>query len=182
MTEFQSHETSFDPLNSTQIPEKINAIEWINKFKSSSAQLLTANDKLIKLWKIDYRKEKKYESCKKLLQKGKLAIPRSKVMSESWEGRYRHYYKNAHEYHINSLSLCADGENFLSTDDLRINIWNIEKNDTVYNVLDIKPKSLDDLEEVITHSEFHPYDENIFLYTTSKGFLNICDFREASSF
>lgn len=33
LTEFQSHEVLFDPLHSTQIPEKINAIEWINKYK-----------------------------------------------------------------------------------------------------------------------------------------------------
>jgi hypothetical protein len=67
LSEFQSHETTFDPLNSTSIPEKINAIEWINLHTQTKPQLLTANDKLIKLWKIDYKKEKKYESCKKLL-------------------------------------------------------------------------------------------------------------------
>lgn len=32
LTEFQSHETSFDPLNSNQIPEKINVLEWINVY------------------------------------------------------------------------------------------------------------------------------------------------------
>jgi len=101
--------------------------------------LLTANDKLIKLWKIAYRKEKKYESCKKMLAKGKFAIPRSKVISEQWEGRCASQYKCAHEYHINSLSLNSDGESYLSADDLRINIWNIEDNKTVYNVLDLNP-------------------------------------------
>jgi serine/threonine-protein phosphatase 2A regulatory subunit B len=35
MTEFQSHETAFDPLNSNQIPEKVNVIEWINQHPSS---------------------------------------------------------------------------------------------------------------------------------------------------
>lgn len=36
MTEFQSHESSFDPLNSNQIPEKVNVIEWINQHPSST--------------------------------------------------------------------------------------------------------------------------------------------------
>ena len=99
--------------------------------------MLTANDKLIKLWKIDYRKEKKYESCKKLLSKGRFALPRTKIVNEQWEGRLRNKYKNAHEHHINSLSLCPDGESFISSDDLRINIWNIEDSSTVYNVLDL---------------------------------------------
>lgn len=144
--------------------------------------MLSANDKLIKLWKIDYRREKKYESCKKLLAKGKFALPRSKVLSEQWEGRCRSQFKNAHEYHINSLSTSADGEQFISADDLRVNLWNIEDNSVVYNLLDVKPESLDKLDEVITKAEFHPHDPNIFLYTTSKGILHICDLRESSSF
>ena len=88
--------------------------------------MLTANDRLIKLWRIDYRKEKKFESCKKLLSKGRFAMPRSKVINEGHEGKCRGMYKNAHEYHIHSLSLASDGENFLSADDLRINIWHTE--------------------------------------------------------
>lgn len=144
--------------------------------------MLSANDKLIKLWRIEYKKEKKYESCKKLLQKGKLMIPRSKVINESWEGCMRRQYRNAHEYHINSLSLACDGEHFLSADDLRINIWSIENNQTVYNVLDIKPKNIDELDEVVSHCEFNPLQPPLFLYTTSKGFLHICDFRDQSTF
>ena len=118
--------------------------------------MLTANDKVIKLWKIELKQEKKYESSKKLLQKGKLMIPRSKVVNESWEGRQRLFYKGAHEYHINSLCLSPDGDTFLSADDLRVNLWNLEDNKVVYNLLDIKPKSMDQLEEIVTHCEYHP--------------------------
>lgn len=41
------------------------------------------------------------------------------------------------------MSLSPDGENFLSSDDLRINLWNVEDNSVVYNLLDSKPKSMD---------------------------------------
>lgn len=143
---------------------------------------MTTNDKLIKLWKIDFKRDKRYESCKKLLSKGKFMLPRSKVINESWEGKQRSYYRNAHEYHINSMSLCSDGEQFLSADDLRVNIWNIENNTSVYNVLDMKPANIDELDEVISSSEFSGRNPNLFLYTTSKGFLHICDLRERSSF
>jgi serine/threonine-protein phosphatase 2A regulatory subunit B len=37
----------------------------------------------------------------------------------------RRVYSNAHAYHINSISLNSDGETFLSSDDLRINLWNL---------------------------------------------------------
>jgi len=70
----------------------------------------------------------------------------------------------------------------LSADDLRVNIWNVEDNKSVYNVLDMKPDNLDELDEVISSAEFHPTNSNLFLYTTSKGFLHICDLREKSSF
>ena len=118
--------------------------------------LLSANDKLIKLWKIEFRKEKKYESAKKLLAKGKLVFPRSKVVNEGWEGRCKGLFKNAHEYHINSLCICPDGENFLSSDDLRINLWNLENTKLVYNLMDIKPNNIEELDEIVTHCEFHP--------------------------
>lgn len=128
----------------------------------STPALLSANDRLIKLWKVDLKKEKKYESCKKLLQKGKLMMPRSKVVNESVEGICKLQFKGAHEFHINSLNLNSDGETFLSSDDLRINIWNLNDTKTVYNILDVKPKSVSDIEEAITHAEFHPKVPSLF--------------------
>jgi serine/threonine-protein phosphatase 2A regulatory subunit B len=109
-------------------------------------------------------------------------LPRSKVINESWEGRCKQFYRNAHEYHINSLCLSTDGEHFLSADDLRLNLWNIEQPKEVYNLLDMKPKSIDELDEVISHAEFSHNNPSIFLYTTTKGFLHICDIRESSTF
>lgn len=35
-------------------------------------------------------------------------------------------YSSAHAYHINSLSVNADGQTFLSSDDLKINFWHLE--------------------------------------------------------
>lgn len=53
--EFQSHEPSFDYLKSTEIGEKINAVEWINN-NESALRVVSANDKVIKLWKISYKR------------------------------------------------------------------------------------------------------------------------------
>jgi serine/threonine-protein phosphatase 2A regulatory subunit B len=38
----------------------------------------------------------------------------------------RKVYQNAHGYHINSISVNSDGETYLSADDLRINLWNLD--------------------------------------------------------
>jgi hypothetical protein len=53
MLEFQSHEQEFDFQKAIEIPEKLTAIEWINQgYAGSSPSLVTANDKVIKLFQI----------------------------------------------------------------------------------------------------------------------------------
>lgn len=37
---------------------------------------------------------------------------------------------------------------FLSADDLRINLWNLEITDQSFNIVDIKPTNMEDLTEV----------------------------------
>lgn len=91
-------------------------------------------------------------------------------------------YKNCHNYNINSLSTAPDGESFLSADDLRVNLWNFENNLLAYNVVDLKPPNIEELAEVITHVEYHPVRSDIFLFSSSKGYICHCDMRVSSSF
>ena len=42
-------------------------------------------------------------------------------------------YPNAHSYHINSISVNSDGETFVSSDDLRINLWNLNISDQSFS-------------------------------------------------
>eukprot|EP01025_Chloroclados_australasicus_P059495 TRINITY_DN7522_c0_g2_i1.p1 TRINITY_DN7522_c0_g2~~TRINITY_DN7522_c0_g2_i1.p1 ORF type:complete len:264 (-),score=16.89 TRINITY_DN7522_c0_g2_i1:326-1117(-) len=83
-------------------------------------------------------------------------------------------------YHINSLSMNSDGETFLSADDLRINIWNIEVSNHSFCTVDIKPPKMTELNEVITCAEFHPKHCNLLTYGSSKGFVYIADMRAAA--
>jgi serine/threonine-protein phosphatase 2A regulatory subunit B len=80
------------------------------------------------------------------------------------------------------LSVSSDGETFLSADDLRINLWNIDNNIVAYNVLDLKPTNIEELSEVITHVEHHPTKPDLFLFSSSKGYVCTCDLREYSRF
>ena len=47
----------------------------------------------------------------------------------------RRKFRNAHVYHINSISVNSDQETFLSADDLRINLWHLEVNDKSFSIL-----------------------------------------------
>jgi Serine/threonine protein phosphatase 2A, regulatory subunit len=68
-------------------------------------------------------------------------------------------------------------ESFISSDDLRINLWNLAVNDVSYNIVDIKPPNMDELNEVITCAEFNPISSSQFAYSTSKGSVRLSDLR-----
>lgn len=52
------------------------------------------------------------------------------------EASPRRVFANAHTYHVNSISVNSDGETYLSTDDLRINLWNLEITDCSFSILE----------------------------------------------
>ena len=82
--------------------------------------------------------------------------------------------------YTNSDSTNVDGELFFSSDDLCINIWNLNTTSVVLNVLDldmIKPVLIENISKLKTTAEFHPVHPNTFLYATSKGVVNVADMR-----
>jgi len=91
-----------------------------------------------------------------------VTLPKTKVVGEGWEGSERKTYRDCHNYNINSLSMSPDGEHFISADDLRVNLWSLENNMLAFNLVDLKPNNLDELNEVITHVEYHPTNSNLF--------------------
>lgn len=51
------------------------------------------------------------------------------------EATARRVFSNAHTYHINSISVNSDLQTFISTDDLRVNLWNLEITDRSFSIL-----------------------------------------------
>lgn len=51
------------------------------------------------------------------------------------EASPRRVFANAHTYHINSISVNSDCETYLSADDLRVNLWNLEITDRSFSIL-----------------------------------------------
>lgn len=109
----------------------------------------------------------------------------------------RKVYSNAHAYHIHSISVNSDQETYISADDLRINLWNLNISDQSFSVffsfshyvslrtcdldiVDIKPVNMEELTEVITSSEFHPTHCNLFMYSSSKSNIKLADMRDAA--
>ena len=197
-TEFQSHEPEFDYLKSLEIEEKINKIKWCKR-SNSSHFLLSTNDKTIKLWKV-FEKSLKVVAENNLSHEltpgglgagqrnptttfkdaSALRLPRLTHHDTVTAAVPRKIYANAHAYHINSISVNSDGETFISSDDLRINLWNLNIQNESFNIVDIKPANMEELTEVITAAEFHPQSCNWFMYASSKGTIKLADMRESA--
>ncbi|KAL9323048.1 hypothetical protein ACSQ67_011101 [Phaseolus vulgaris] len=111
-----------------------------------------------------------------------LRLPMVVVSSHesSLVARCRRVYAHAHDYHINSISNNSDGETFISADDLRINLWNLEISSQSFNIVDVKPANMEDLTEVITSAEFHPTHCNMLAYSSSKGSIRLVDLRQSA--
>ena len=107
-----------------------------------------------------------------------LRLPKLRSGNAALTARCRRTYSNAHAYHINSLSVNCDGETFLSSDDLRINLWHLEEPVQAFNIVDIKPANMENLTEVITISDLHPRDCSVFAYASSKGCIRLADMRD----
>lgn len=101
-------------------------------------------------------------------------------MEDTAHTRCRKVYAHAHDFNINSISTNSDGETFISTDDLRINLWNLEISGQCFNIVDMKPSNMEDLTEVITSAEFNPVHCNLFAYGSSRGFIHLVDMRQSA--
>ncbi|EGW33229.1 protein phosphatase PP2A regulatory subunit B [Spathaspora passalidarum NRRL Y-27907] len=187
-TEFQSHDAEFDYLKSLEIEEKINKIKWLRS-SNNSLYLLSTNDKTIKLWKIVERQiklvaENNLNGSSHLPNSNfnisSLKLPQLQVHDKLITAQPKKIYSNAHAYHINSISINSDQETYLSSDDLRINLWNLNIADQSFNIVDIKPTNMEELTEVITSAEFHPLHCNLFMYSSSKGTIKLSDMRTNS--
>lgn len=174
--EFQSHEPEFDYLKSLEIEEKINKIRWCKRHNDAHF-LLTTNDKTIKLWKLF---EKSIKQIDENSPRDGLSFPSMSVTETVVAAVPRRVFSNAHAYHINSISLNSDSETYISADDLRINLWNLEISDQSFNIVDIKPENMEELTEVITSAEFHPVQCNLFMYSSSKGTIKLGDMRSSA--
>ena len=158
MTEFQSHYPAFDSLKSQDIPEKINDASFLKQGCPSFFTVLTTNDKTIKSFKISTK--------------------------NSFDILPKHSsdYAKAHQYHIHTINVASDQGHFFSVDDLRVNFWDITRNDICFTLVDNKPENLSTLSEVISAFDSSPTDSSLFSYATTSGLFTLCDMRLSSTF
>lgn len=83
-----------------------------------------------------------------VVMQGVLPLVQITGVEKVMQARCRKVYGNAHTYHINAISISSDQETFISSDDLRVNLWHLDHTNQSFNVVDIKPPNMEDLTEV----------------------------------
>ena len=122
-------------MKSQPIDEKVNNIEFVKLPTQEKVLLLTANDKTMKLWKVTHRTphvthavqglEKERRRYVKTTPSGNdhdrgitsacLRLPTRVTAGANTipSASPRQIFENGHSYHINSISMNADGRSFL---------------------------------------------------------------------
>lgn len=101
-------------------------------------------DKTIKLWKV-FEKSLRVVS-ESNMSDGQQALPPPALRQHLRLPRMQHQdniiaavprkvYSNAHAYHIHSITVNSDQETYISADDLRVNLWNLNISDQSFSQL-----------------------------------------------
>lgn len=76
-----------------------------------------------------------------------LRIPTVTSQGRNHEARCkREYNQNTHLYFIHSVSVCPDEATFMTSDDLTIFLWDLERADSAMRTIDIRPAVPDESE------------------------------------
>ena len=104
---------------------------------------MSAKDKTIKLWKVFEKSlrvvaESNHHDGQRQItpppDPSALRLPRMAPQDNIVTAVPRKVYSNAHAYHINSISINSDGETYISADDLRVNLWNLNISDQSFSM------------------------------------------------
>lgn len=69
--------------------------------------------------------------------------------------------------------MLSDGETFISADDLRINLWNLEISSQSFNIVDVKPANMEDLTGIARHLFYRNFNTLAITNSTKKFFISL---------
>lgn len=153
-------EKTFDSLESENINKYINAMAYMDN-GGVTGTLFSGNDIHIKAVQV------RADASTLDISNG-TATSNLRFVSEK-------LCQNVHTYILRSLSVSSCSEYLISSDYIKINLWNPQKLDSFYNIVDIKSQLTNGVVFVINVSHFSPFSDSIFGYSTSNGRLVLND-------
>jgi serine/threonine-protein phosphatase 2A regulatory subunit B len=173
--EFAAQEKEFDMYKSIEYHEEVKSMQILSSTNASKIDILTAGYRTIKLDRIFKDKVRQFHNngnCDKNLVVPRISDCKSEV---------KHKTKKVFRTHCNEINSVSENtinsNNFISSDEFKIYLWDLNVPSEVYNIVDIDPNTESENVEKITKSVVCKYNPHIFAYGTSKGNIRICDTR-----
>ena len=182
--EFPAHEKDFDIHKSIEYPEEIKCLTILPGSSHEKLDIMTASYRNIKIDRIYKDKIRVFDQYNSISIDDKLQIPKISFTKNEIKHKTKKIFSCPHSNEINSVSdNKINRNNFISSDDFKILLWDINVSDEVFDIVDIENQSQNmDLEnpEKITKSVVCEYNPHLFAYGTNKGNIKYCDLRSSS--
>jgi len=179
--EFAAQEKEFDRHKSCEYTEAIRSFTILENQNSNNIDILSAGYRNIKLDRVYNSKCQVFDTDLKSSNSHSITVPKLKETHYETKHKTRAEFK-AHNSEIKSISESkVFTNNFISADEFKVLLWDLNCSKQVYNPIDLETSSLEvEIPERITVAKFCGYNPSIFGYGTSKGVLKICDLRTSS--
>ncbi|EPY19062.1 protein phosphatase 2 (formerly 2A), regulatory subunit B [Strigomonas culicis] len=169
-----------DPLNNVEVTPNVTAMSFLSQV-SSVPFLLTANEKVPKLYKIFPSVRESVEPFKMVDQLEASSVGPLTAPSRGSTVAMKMVTKYAlnHEYNINSLCPLSDSEQFVSADDLTMQLWCTEYPDMCIETYNLRPSGEEEAREAIRTVRNFPHEPFLLFVATSAGNVRVIDMRQS---
>eukprot|EP01132_Coremiostelium_polycephalum_P005238 gene5238-6519_t len=155
---------------------QVISIRWC-KGNSPTLLFLSTNVSCTKLWRIQLLSSNPILLSSTMPTQTSSTIP---TQVPRIKFNLKRTFEHEEIFNINSISVNSDGKTFLSSDELRVYLWDLNINQECFNIIDLKPSNIQLLNEIIRVTEFHPTQCNYLVFGTSRGSLKLCDMRTSA--
>jgi hypothetical protein len=179
--QYQAQEKEFDFHKSCELSKAVRAFDIVHS-DDDHIDILSSNYRNIKYDRIKVN-SKFYEydtdTDSTLFTLEEHYIPKVKSVNLKKKHKTKRRYKLAHTYEINSLiSNYYNKHNFVSSDESRIMLWDVNVDKEVYNIVCLEDfENEDDKLEKISVTKLNQKDPNMLSFGTNLGNMFLSDLR-----
>lgn len=177
--EFPAHDKDFDVHKSQEYSEEIKSLSVYPISDYTKLDLITSSYRNIHIDRVYQKTNKVFDNKSFNPSIENISIPKLKGTKNEVKHKTLLKLDGIHTHEINSVSINQlNTETFLSSDDYKIYLWDVNNIKEVYNIISLE--SSEEGLEKITTSTINAYNSSQFAFGTSKGNLHLCDIRISS--
>lgn len=141
--EYAAHEKEFDRHKSCEYSEGVRAFSVLENQNINNIDILSAGYRNIKLDRVYNSKSTVYDTDSGILNPSVITVPKVKEMNYEVKHKTRAEFK-AHNSEIKSISENKlYSNNFISSDEFKVFLWDMNTTKEVFNPVDLEPGVLD---------------------------------------